>query len=571
MASSTPSRPRPTYAYSQTGSESFSQRLPDPFHHRDHPRQHSRAPSASSTVSSQNTLVPGSRSVAGYPATSQLSAGAAPSAYKAPSAASTSAARTRHGRRTSSSPRRSREIEHDVSNVFPWFGQTGDVEICLRDRSGRTEKRYLLHRLILSQNCKWFREDVARAEKKSTKHNSVGSNGLLIGSGSNLSYNPAASQLSIATASLPARLYYELDWTRFVADQGRIPALARVDQGYAAAHGGPPILANSTKPALPSASFFRNLSSNGSSSVRTQPVEQSEHADVLTAYDNLFLSFYNHAPLLSTDNIATAYVDSKLLISIASLYGAIDATGPRIDYHLLQFGSRLWKQIAKYPPSYLKLGYLARSRAIFSEALVHVVGAWPAGQAQLRRGIPGVEDAVVELIEDKVDELEEVKLRTGVKLFRINLTTGRGERVSPSNAYVDWLALSLFRQWVADSTASAQTGILKDNVSRESGGRSQSATPVKFVKAYRLMAEGGQAYLNHDDCKRFLKLRPEDYSRDNLRRFERRIEEMKNLARDAVRPLTRNSLQLDMSQGQLPYLTCVRCEDRDFGYVWNIS
>lgn len=370
MASSTSLRPMPMYAHSQTGLESLSSRPANPFHHRYHRPQHSRAPSASSSVSSQNTLVPGTRSVAGYPAVPQLSAGVAPSAYKASSAASTSAARRRHGRRTSSEARRPREVELEVSNVFPWFGQTGDLEICLRDRIGRTEKRYLLHRFILSQNCKWFREDVARGEKEHRKHESIDSSGSMIGGGSSLAYNPASCQLSTATASLPARLYYELDWTRLLADQGRIPGLVRVDKrnAIAIAQSRPPILNNGTKPVLPTASFFRSLISSVSSSSRTQPVEHSEDADVLTAYDDLILSFYNHAPRLSMDNIATAYVDSKLLISLASLYGAIDAIGPRIDHHLLQFGSRLWKQIARYPPSYLKLGYLARSKAIFSGA-----------------------------------------------------------------------------------------------------------------------------------------------------------------------------------------------------------
>lgn len=322
--------------------------------------------------------------------------------------------------------------------------------------------------------------------------------------------------------------------------------------------------------------------------------------------DNLFLSFYNHTPILSTTNIATAYVDSKLLLALASTFGAIavigkslkgasnpllpysktcsghvlelchsrdtdkSRLGPRIDHHLLQFGSRLWKQIAKYPPSYLKLGYLARSKAIFSEALIHVVGAWPSGQLQLKRDTPGVPDAVVDLIEDKVDELEDTKLRTEAKLFRLNLTTGRGERVAPSNAYTEWLALSFFRQWIIDATAPSQVGILKDSGS--SSRHPQPVTPPKLIRAYRLLATGGHAYLTHDECKRFLKLNPSEYSRDNLRRFERRIEELKNLARDVVRPLSRNSLQLDVGskEGELgvAYLTCTRIEDRDFEYVW---
>lgn len=91
------------------------------------------------------------------------------------------------------------------------------------------------------------------------------------------------------------------------------------------------------------------------------------------------------------------------------------------------------------------------------------------------------------------------------------------------------------------------------------------------------------AYLNHDECKRFLKLTPEMYSRDNLRRFERRVDELKNLARDAVKPLTRNFLELDLGSLAMPsssgrsganvqsvglgYLTCTKVMEEDFPWV----
>lgn len=76
------------------------------------------------------------------------------------------------------------------------------------------------------------------------------------------------------------------------------------------------------------------------------------------------------------------------------------------------------------------------------------------------------------------------------------------------------------------------------------------------------------AYLGHDDCKRFLKLTPELYSRDNLRRFEKRIDELKVMARELVRPLLRSGLELDMAGGSrtadgISYLTCITVSDRD--------
>lgn len=322
-------------------------------------------------------------------------------------------------------------------------------------------------------------------------------------------------------------------------------------------------------------------------------------------YDNLFRLFYNHAPVLNTVNIATAYSECKSLLGLADMYDALPVTGPRIDHHLLGFGSRLFKQIAKYPPSYLKLGYMARSRVMFSEALIHVVGQWPAGLSHLRNGsYPPLPDSVLDIIEDKVEDLEDLKARVDSKLFRLTLTTSRGERVSPTNAYLDWLAVSLFRQWFVDNTTPPPAPILKNNHSSSnpqsnhpsSGGTntntntSNSGYSPAYV--YRLIGSSStQAYLPHDDLKRFLKVHPTQsseslYTREVLKRFERKMDEIKRLAREIVKPLMRNFLELDLKRtsesgrppvgstttgsavgsgaaGDLPYLTCTKVEDVD--------
>lgn len=358
--------------------------------------------------------------------------------------------------------------------------------------------------------------------------------------------------------------------------------------------------------------------------------------DIFRDYDNLFRIFYNYPPSLDSVNIAQAYVECKTLLQLADMYDALDVIGPRIDHHLLRFQGRLFKQIAKYPPSYLKLGFLARSRVIYTEAMIHVVGQWPNGATQLRGQVP---ESLMEVIEDKADELEELKTTIETKLFKLTLTTSRGDRVTPSNSWLDWMAMSLFRQWLAENTSRPPAPILKDSNAGHSsrhaanpGARSSlslatfgvagsgtrgahaarggnargngsvvssshhnyatssavshvsasdappsagnappsSTLPLNTGRVFRLIGTGGDAYLTHDELKRFLKLSPELYTRENLRRFERRVEMVKNLAADAVKPLMRNYLELDLGAAgiaSVPYLTCTRVEEGDF--VWD--
>lgn len=163
-----------------------------------------------------------------------------------------------------------------------------------------------------------------------------------------------------------------------------------------------------------------------------------------------------------------------------------------------------------------------------------------------------------------MEDLDHLKNRVETKIFRLNLTNGRGERIGPSTGYIDWLALSLFRHWIEEHTAPVKVGILKDSARAP---RPQPTTSGRAVEAYQMLAAGGQAYLSHDECKRFLKLRPSEYSRDNMRRYERRIDELKNLATEAVRPLARCSLQTEDGTN-FDYLTCLRVDERDFHYLW---
>ncbi|GAB7338207.1 hypothetical protein MBLNU457_4546t1 [Dothideomycetes sp. NU457] len=368
---------------------------------------------------------------------------------------------------------------------------------------------------------------------------------------------------SLETHRDTARTVYVLNWGRATLDEPPVLVQRQIHGGSLHDSAGPPPY-SATKPPASSSSFFRTMSNF--SALNIDGTQQAGPADpedqVLRDYDNLFRIFYNYPPSLNNASIADAYTESKALLRLAEIYDALPAVAPRIDHHLLRFGNRLFKQIAKYPPSYLKLGYLAQSKTIFAEALIHVVGQWPLHRPQLERT---VDLAVLDLIEDKYDILNDVKAKVEGKLFRLTLTTSRGERVSPSNNFLDWLVMSLFRQWLAENTTPAPVSILKDGHSH-TAARPASASGQATARIFRLIASTDlEAYLPHDELKRFLKRAPEGmYSRDNLKRFERRMDEIKNLARDVVKPVARNCLELDRGGEGLDYLTCTRVTDEDF-------
>lgn len=579
---------------------------------------------------------------------------------------STTGARHRSSRRSSHHHHYNRSYAGGTSyvpqNEFPCFSHSGDVEIVVRVPSGH-ENRYLLHRHTLTR-CSGFFEastsepwskavdvpDLPALSAPGTRGNGASASELgRIGEDDGRLGAAVTSRANMGTPR--KRWRYELDYGKGGDD---IPMLVQKPESSSSGsnNNNNNNNNNANGKAPPAASIFGGGSSTSSSSGRTKhshihstsrdffrsvanlsmPSHSSSHnqytlpptngttaaaaanlppltvedQDTLRDYDNLFRIMYNFSPVLDGINIADAYVQCKSLLTIADQYDALSVVGPRVDHHLLQFQSRLWKQIAKYPISYLRLGYLARSKVIFQEALIHVVGQWPAGERSLRNTMP---ESVLDIIEDKVDELEETVARVEGRLFRLNLTTRNGERVTPATGYLDWLAVSLFRQWLADNTAPAPataaaaappppppppppdrrsmvngTRGRNNSASNPSAGAlgpatttstssSSSAPPLSsssLGRTYRTLGNvsGAGGYLTHDECKRFLKLTPEMYSRDNLRRFEKRVDELKAMAREVVRPLMGSGLELDLGGGSraaegIGYLTCMRVGDRD--------
>ena len=479
-------------------------------------------------------------------------------------------------------------------NEFPFFAQTGDVEIVIT--ADGHEKRYLLHRLILAQCSAFFEAGLSDEWSRAQTQTEAPPEGALSRIGEESDVGSATGRVQItpeqASRRPPGqrRWRYELDWNNIGEDEEPMLVQKQPTSGSlfqpdfssipppAVPRGPPPARSNS---------FFRsmaNLTIHGYSQSTTNlpanpPPDPASLSPLIRDYDNLFRTFYNYTPQLNNVNIASAYSECKALLALADMYDCLPIIGSRVDHHLLRFSSRLFKQIAKYPPSYLRLGYLSRSRIIFSEALTHVVGQWPQPQPYLQDTVP---ESVLELIEDKVDELDELRSKVEMKLFRLTLTTSRGDRVTPANDYLGWLAMSLFRQWVAENTTPPPAPILKNNTARATNANLQNSPlpplppPVNTGRIYRLIGStNSQGYLHHEELKRFLKLQPSAssstrdsslYSRDNLRRFERKVEEVKNIARDLVKPLTRNFLELDMSgeQGRgIPYLTCTKLEDNE--------
>ncbi|KAL5612020.1 hypothetical protein BROUX41_000417 [Berkeleyomyces rouxiae] len=503
-------------------------------------------------------------------------------------------------------------------NEFPVFSLTGDVEIVINlDGDDAHQNRYLLHSHTLARFSGFFNASLSPKWNRSPSPDQTKQSAF---AGS--SPRPdATGRAPFADSSLKPRWRYELDASDVFGD---LPMLIQKREG-----GPTPSVFNRAPPSAPASSASSSLSDipahpflissafrSSSENISTAPPSMQSatnsttafprkaaaalpfspsdgltdeqclrNRDLLRDYDNMFRIFYNCTPNMDSHNIAIAYVECKSLLTLADLYDALDVVGPRVDHHLLQFQWRLWRQVAKYPISYLRLGFRARSRLIFLEALIHVVGQWPAGKRTLQGSMP---PHVLEIIEEKVAELDDQVRSVESRLLRLTLFTKSGEPVTPSNAYLDWLAVSFFRQWLVTqpTTASSDLSGNEDLVTPSMNGFMFSLPPLTsqtqvLGRMYRKLGAhrySSDAYLTHDECRRFLRFTPDLYTRENLRRFERRIKELKDEAYNLVRPLISSDLELAMMNAgrgdgdglsersvldDIPYLVCTQVDERD--------
>ncbi|EEY15381.1 conserved hypothetical protein [Verticillium alfalfae VaMs.102] len=427
-------------------------------------------------------------------------------------------------------------------NEFPVFTQSGDVEILVRVADH--QNRYLLHRHTLTRCSGFFEastsQEWSRAQSLPEPSSSSSSSTTRPGRGRD-------DQLTATRApSSPARKRWRYELDPGVGD-GDIPMLVQKHDVAAST----PSLFGSVDSELP-VSSGRNSGSKPS---------RHAHSSVHSSH-----SFFRSVANLSLVPAPPAgpplsQADIDLLRGLRQFFFR----------YILQLPSAA-RTASTFADAYVQCSVSCSQQGIFQEALIHVVGQWPAGERSLRAALP---DGVLDIIEDKVDELEEMVTRVESRLFRLSLFTARGDRVTPSTAYLDWLALSLFRQWLAENTgssapdhhtSSSRTG--RHNELQVGPLHPQAPPMATAGRAFRMLGSpAASLYLSHDDCKRFLKLTPELYSRDNLRRFEKRIDEVKSMAREIVRPLMSSRLELELGGGRstdaITYLTCVTVSDRD--------
>lgn len=268
-------------------------------------------------------------------------------------------------------------------------------------------------------------------------------------------------------------------------------------------------------------------------------------------YNRIFGSFYGVPFEIDDDNITAVLRDILGLIEVAEYLGCVRNIARTVETAILSQGITLHRSISGNPSAWSALACRIRSELVFKESVVHLVGRWNELDHDARQDV--VPD-VRAVCERKHAELSAKKAQVEHQLLKhypADLQKDAKEhpntynRQAYSNDIMGWVAISLFKHWLASA-------IVQDKHRHGADGG---------FWLYSVIGEGGHAYLAEGEIAAFHKRFPMSVKGSAV--FLDRLMAIKESVKKIVDPLLLNYSQLEPKEFGLKYLTCVDVRKQD--------
>jgi len=267
----------------------------------------------------------------------------------------------------------------------------------------------------------------------------------------------------------------------------------------------------------------------------------------------LFGCFYDIQPNVDDSTFAATVEDCHRLVDVAEDIQSLEHIREVVDLALMRQDQVLWKSIPSNPTGWAELAIRIQSPAIFKEAVIHIVGRWKwENEKEMSK-------ALYDLCEKKWKEMEfakraiELRIAGHYPAFLYRNHADKPHRTAYAADIYMWMALPLFRQYMAQAGNDGQTRLADD------GG----------YDYYRKFAIGGNAYLNHEDLTTFHQYFPMSNKACSV--FEAHMNVLKEEVKVFVKDLMVVRTHVDPANlgYDKPWLTCAVINKED--YPWYIA
>lgn len=158
--------------------------------------------------------------------------------------------------------------------------------------------------------------------------------------------------------------------------------------------------------------------------IKNEAEEDEDHAaheSKINVYGQIFSSFYNIPPHITSTSIKRATSEAEVLAGVANDLGCIHLVSSHIGNALLQHRQALYKAIFDDPPRYLLLALVLENDFMYAESLIHLIGAYPYGTFPTSRKL--LPDEMLRLMAKKSQELDKkvFEVERGLLLLTITI------------------------------------------------------------------------------------------------------------------------------------------------------
>ncbi|KAF9695045.1 hypothetical protein EKO04_007028 [Ascochyta lentis] len=293
----------------------------------------------------------------------------------------------------------------------------------------------------------------------------------------------------------------------------------------------------------PEKTLLENFSTNIESPEFTTKVEQDDVAAIVVVYNQILGAFYNIAPRIIATDIKTATSQAEELIKVAQYLGCAHLVSSHIGNALLQYRQSLYEAILDDPARYLLVALSLENEFIYTESLIHLIGAHPCWPWPTKRS--ALADKMHQLIAKRSRELDLQVLEAERELLLLTITTMRGVPYSAESysQFDTWFVVQLFRDTLT-------------NAFRQHDASSPS---LKRGSLFRKIRVGGSTYMAYEDVRRMVQA----VMPSAVETLGEDLRILKEFASGIVEHLARNQLSLDVEEHKVGWLTCVKVEKED--------
>lgn len=282
----------------------------------------------------------------------------------------------------------------------------------------------------------------------------------------------------------------------------------------------------------------------------TQP---NHYSKTIACYTQIFAAFYNIPPNISTTSISAALSQSESLVNLAAELGCVHLLQSHLASVYVSYRQDLYIAIAQDPPRWLHLSLSLENRSIYTECLIHLVGAHPKMPWPTRR--TAIPDALQHLIQQKAEKLATRRGEVERELLLLTLhiidpLTRRKRPLDPREKaeFESWLAVQVFR----------------DELAQHISAVSDHSTPsLHLGRLYRGIYRGDWRWMSTEYVGEMLeptmRLKWKDLGED--------MRGLRAQAGKVVERLAQNRLMVEPDGRGLGYLTCVGVGDGDVPWL----